>query len=111
MLPSAQNCFGVAGCPPWPIINSIQFGSHVEVIVNFSVKDDSVAVIFGKHGLVPARQVDDRQSAKSESAVSIDVHAFVIGPAMADAVDHFLDRSISRTATDLVDESGNSAHT
>src|SRR5215469_10790435 len=75
---------GVAAGPQRdPLI--AQFLAKLDVVVDLPVVDHPVAAVGGAHRLVPGQgKVDDGQPAEPECHVRVGVHAFVVGPAMAD---------------------------
>src|SRR5581483_9204175 len=65
-----------------------EVGAIIGVIVDFAVEDDGDGVVFVEHGLMAAREINDRETAMGESDVRIEEEAGIVGAAMSKRVTH-----------------------
>ena len=65
----------------------LQFGGHLDVVVDLAVEEHPEAAVGRAHRLVPGlRQVQDRQPPEAERDIRVGVHAIVVRPAVVDPV-------------------------
>jgi hypothetical protein len=58
------------------------------VVIDLAVEDEGIAAVLGGHGLMPAGQVEDRETAEAEAQRAVEVLSLVVGAAMEEARAH-----------------------
>ena len=88
----------------------LQLGAQLAVVVDLAIADQPDRVVGIAQRLVAAAQVDDRQAAHRDAAGAVDVHAFVVGAAVAREVAHRRQQCRRDRPAVEVDESVDAAH-
>jgi hypothetical protein len=71
---------------------ALQLRAQFLEIVDLAIENDPYLLLAIRHGLVPARQINDRKAPETESQRAGRIIAIVIRPSMRDRIRHSLDR-------------------
>ena len=89
---------------------ALQLGTQFAVVVDLAVAHQPKRPVGIAQRLVPAAQVDDRKPAHGDAAVAVDVHALVVGAAVARDVAHGRQQRWCHRLAVETDETVDAAH-
>ncbi len=68
----------------------LELGAQLAIVVDLAVEDHLHIAVDGRHRLMPAGEIDDRQAAHAEQRALVAEEAFVVRTAVPDHVVHCL---------------------